>query len=77
MTEFLLKRSFFSKSRRTVQPEGMGARTRLETMYSFAPRYVNDPMRNTKYPDVVGTYYDPMGCGRPVYTSYDNTNTGA
>jgi hypothetical protein len=45
-------------------------------------KYMNDPMRTTNRPEVVGYYYDPMSCGSPRvgYTSsagYDCTNTGA
>jgi hypothetical protein len=45
-------------------------------------KYMNDPMRTTNYPDVIGYYYDPMSVGkaRPGYVvsaGYDCTNTGA
>jgi hypothetical protein len=40
-------------------------------------KYLNDPMRTTNYPDVVGYYYDPMSCGPRVSVGYDVTNTGA
>ncbi|KAG2212375.1 hypothetical protein INT47_001736 [Mucor saturninus] len=46
-------------------------------------KFMNDPMRTSNHPDVVGYYYDPMSCGRPhnghyVYaTGTDCTNTGA
>lgn len=45
-------------------------------------KYMNDPMRTTNRPEVVGYYYDPMSCGSPrvghvVSSGYDCTNTGA
>jgi hypothetical protein len=46
-------------------------------------KYMNDPMRTTNRPEVVGYYYDPMSCGPPskpgyiVSSGYDCTNTGA
>ncbi|KAI9316411.1 hypothetical protein BX666DRAFT_2027949 [Dichotomocladium elegans] len=43
-------------------------------------KFLNDPMRNTSRPDVVGYYYDPMSVtrnGRIVTMNYDITNTGA
>ncbi|KAG2234685.1 hypothetical protein BDF21DRAFT_430128 [Thamnidium elegans] len=43
-------------------------------------KFTNDPMRTTKYPEVVGSYYDPMSCARPgniTHVGFDCTNTGA
>ncbi|CEP17400.1 hypothetical protein [Parasitella parasitica] len=43
-------------------------------------KYLNDPTRTTKRPDVVGYYYDPMSCGghcNAIPVGYDCTNTGA
>lgn len=39
--------------------------------------YSRDPMRCGNYPDVVGYYYDPMGCKFSNNHGIDTTNTGA
>ena len=39
--------------------------------------FLNNPMRNSNVPDVLGQFIDPMG-GRATYTQgIDPTNTGA
>ncbi|KAI9366285.1 hypothetical protein BD770DRAFT_375837 [Pilaira anomala] len=43
-------------------------------------KFMNDPMRTSNHPEVVGYYYDPMSCARRGYVSnagFDCTNTGA
>jgi hypothetical protein len=40
-------------------------------------KYMNDPVRTTNHPDIVGYYYDPMSCGQCITVGYDCTNTGA
>ncbi|CDH52352.1 predicted protein [Lichtheimia corymbifera JMRC:FSU:9682] len=43
-------------------------------------KYLNDPMRITSTPDVLGHFHDPMSLhykGRRAPFSYDFTNTGA
>lgn len=43
-------------------------------------KYLNDPMRITSTPDVLGHFHDPMSLhckGRRPPSSYDFTNTGA
>lgn len=39
--------------------------------------YSRDPMRCGSHPDVVGYYYDPMGCKYSNNHGIDATNTGA
>ncbi|KAI7857717.1 hypothetical protein BDC45DRAFT_500496 [Circinella umbellata] len=40
-------------------------------------KFLNNPMRNSNVPDVLGQFIDPMG-GRATYTQgIDPTNTGA
>jgi hypothetical protein len=40
-------------------------------------RYHNDPMRTSKRPDTVGSFFDPMGGHHSYGVSTDVTNTGA
>ncbi|KAI7898565.1 uncharacterized protein BX663DRAFT_524614 [Cokeromyces recurvatus] len=41
------------------------------------PGYIRDPMRCGNHPDIVGYYYDPMGCKFSLDHGVDTTNTGA
>ncbi|KAL0140454.1 hypothetical protein V8B55DRAFT_1447710 [Mucor lusitanicus] len=40
-------------------------------------RYHNDPMRTSKKPDTIGSFFDPMGGHGSYSVSKDVTNTGA
>ncbi|KAI8063198.1 hypothetical protein BC940DRAFT_307793 [Gongronella butleri] len=40
-------------------------------------KFLNDPMRTTTHPDIVGYYVDPMGTRVTSSSSIDVTNTGA
>ncbi|KAG2193279.1 hypothetical protein INT46_003303, partial [Mucor plumbeus] len=58
------------------------SRSAIDTfLASFSTeKYMNDPTRTTKHPDVVGYYYDPMSCGGQrniISVGHDCTNTGA
>lgn len=70
----------------TIAPSKSGRSALNAFLAAFSTeKYMNDPMRTTNHPDVVGYYYDPMSCGngkslRPGYIvspGYDCTNTGA
>ncbi|KAK4515241.1 uncharacterized protein ATC70_002851 [Mucor velutinosus] len=60
--------------------------TPANSVYSYytspAPSIVSsafsrDPMRCGSHPDIVGYYYDPMGCRYSNNHGIDTTNTGA
>ncbi|KAI7907342.1 uncharacterized protein BX663DRAFT_495598 [Cokeromyces recurvatus] len=61
------------------------SKSRSSAIHSFlaafsTEKYMNDPMRTTNHPDIVGYYYDPMSCDghrNHVSVGYDVTNTGA
>ena len=47
------------------------------TVKPIVDRYHNDPMRTSKKPDTIGSFFDPMGGHGSYSVSKDVTNTGA
>ncbi|KAI9495622.1 hypothetical protein BDB00DRAFT_812679 [Zychaea mexicana] len=56
----------------------LGSLTATAAGNNVSSAFLRDPMRNSKKPDVLGGFVDPMG-GRAVYyhQGIDPTNTGA
>lgn len=46
------------------------------TIKPLNSKYHNDPMRTSKRPDTVGSFFDPMGGNHSYAVSKDVTNTG-
>ncbi|ORX47046.1 hypothetical protein DM01DRAFT_1377443 [Hesseltinella vesiculosa] len=40
-------------------------------------KFLKDPFRTSRSPDVVGRFVDPMGARTSYHSGYDCTNTGA
>ncbi|KAI9472475.1 MAG: hypothetical protein EXX96DRAFT_357683 [Benjaminiella poitrasii] len=72
------------KTSTTTTPASSNASTPAGSIHKFpvtsttgCPGYVRDPMRCGSHPDIVGYYYDPMGCKFSLDHGVDTTNTGA
>ncbi|KAI8641741.1 hypothetical protein BD408DRAFT_417590 [Parasitella parasitica] len=78
----LIKKAFAQKQIQEEDERSTPANSLYSSYASPAPSivssaYSRDPMRCGNYPDVVGHYYDPMGCKFSNNHGIDTTNTGA
>ncbi|KAI8391501.1 uncharacterized protein BYT42DRAFT_557080 [Radiomyces spectabilis] len=58
-------------------PSLHGSEKDMLSISSKLQRFLRDPMRSAKTPDIVGSYYDPMGGRLGHCACPDPTNTGA